>query len=263
VVAEERNDAMNDVIVWGHRGAMAYAPENTLEAFELAVRQGAAGMEIDIHTTSDGEIVVIHDESIDRTTSGSGLVSEMTLAEVRGVYANTGFESQYPDARVPALADVLDVVERDGLQLNIEVKDIFTHDASYATIAGRAADMVRERSLVDQVIFSSFNHTSMARLKAEHPEQRTALLLMMDLYQIGRYARTTGADAIHPGFLGLSESTVESARAEGLAVNAWTMPPPFTAVSERDQLQRMIDLGVDAVITNIPDVAVELATARV
>jgi glycerophosphoryl diester phosphodiesterase len=245
--------------VLGHRGASAYAPENTMAAFELAADQGADGLEIDIQPTRDGVVVVLHDDTVDRTSDGTGRVVDLTFDEVRALRFDRGFEDAYAGERIPSLAEVLDLVAARDLYLNIEVKG---HDGRYATLAAEAARTVRERGLVDQVIFSSFHHTSMAELKREHPDVATALLHMMDLHEIGEYGRRAGADALHPGYLGLSPLMVHQAREAGLAVNGWTMPQPFTSVTEVQQIADMLDLGLDAVITNVPDVCVAMADAR-
>ncbi|MBH0109499.1 hypothetical protein I6E81_04915 [Salinibacterium sp. NG22] len=243
-------------LILGHRGAMAYAPENTLEAFELGANLGADGMEIDIHATSDGVIVAIHDDTIDRTSNGTGRVSELTFSELRRLDFGTGNPGDYAGALIPTLDEIFDLVERRSLVLNIEVKDIYRHDKAYGELARRAADEVLRRGLVEQVFFSSFNHTSMAELKLSHPDVRTGLLHMMSLHEIGNYAATTGADAIHPAHLALTPETMRQARAANLAVNAWTMPAPFSSRSEAEQIDDLIAAGVDSIITNTPDIAV-------
>ncbi|MBH0116191.1 hypothetical protein I6E52_04970 [Salinibacterium sp. NG253] len=250
-------------LILGHRGAMAYAPENTLEAYELGADQGADGMEIDIHATRDGMIVAIHDDTIDRTSNGTGRVSEHLFDELRRLDFGTGLPGDFAGARIPSLDEIFDLVERRDLVLNIEVKDIYRHDDSYGELARRAADEVLRRSLVDHVFFSSFNHTSMADLKNSHPEVRTGLLHMMSLHEIGNYAATTGADAIHPAHLAVTPETMRQARAANLAVNAWTLPAPFSSRSEAEQIDDLIAAGVDSIITNTPDIAVARRAALV
>lgn len=235
---------------------MAYAPENTIEAFELAAEQGADGMEIDIHATRDGVIVAIHDDTVDRTSNGTGRVSELTFDELRSLDFGTGNPGDYAGARIPTLDEIFELVERRDLVLNIEVKDIYRHDDAYGELARRAADEVLRRGLVEQVFFSSFNHTSMAELKSSHPDVKTGLLHMMSLHEIGNYAATTSADAIHPAQLAVTPETMAQARAADLRVNAWTMPVPFSSLSESEQVEQLLAAGVDSIITNIPDVAV-------
>ena len=243
-------------LILAHRGASAAAPENTLVAYELAIEQGADGLEIDVHPTRDGHLVSIHDDSVDRTTDGRGRVTELTLAEIRQLDAGSGFSPDFRGVPVPTLDEVLDLTARHGLVLNIEVKDIYRHDAAYDGAAEATAEAVLARGLAEQVVFSSFNHTSMAELKSRHPELTTGLLMMMPLHEVGAYARTTGADALHPALAALTPALITQAREANLAVNAWTIAPPFSPLPEEEQLRAMWAAGVDAVITNIPDVAV-------
>lgn len=112
---------MKQVKVFAHRGASHYAPENTLPAFALAAEQGADGIELDVHLTKDGELVVIHDEKLDRTTNGTGWVKDYTLAELKTFCADNHL-SGYPDARIPTLREVLELIRPTGLLVNIELK---------------------------------------------------------------------------------------------------------------------------------------------
>ncbi|MDF9841460.1 MULTISPECIES: glycerophosphodiester phosphodiesterase [unclassified Paenibacillus] len=242
---------MNNCKVLAHRGASAYAPENTMEAFRLAVEQGADGFEIDINLSKDGEIVVIHDDSIDRTSDGQGDITSYTLEELKAFNFNKGFAEQYTTARIPTLREVLGLVKEHGLYLNIEVKDILSKMELYAGLPGAAAELVREYGLTDQVIFSSFNHYSMVKLKNEYPEMKTGLLYIAGLYQGAEYARLTRADALHPVFFGVNREAVDEARAAGVQVNAWT-------VNEPEHIGWMLAAGVDAIITDRPDVCIGL-----
>ena len=108
--------------VWAHRGASGYRPENTLEAFELAIRQGADGIELDVHTSADGELIVMHDETVDRVTDGTGLIKDMTSAQLKELKVSTSAE---PTGiyRVPTLAEVLDLMRTTDMMVNIELKN--------------------------------------------------------------------------------------------------------------------------------------------
>lgn len=238
---------MHNFKILAHRGASAYAPENTMEAFRLAVEQQADGFEIDINLTKDGEIVVIHDDSIDRTSDGKGDITHYTLSELKKFNFNKGFEDQYATAGIPTLREVLELVKEHDLYLNIEVKDILSKMNLYAGLGSAAAELVREYGLTENVIFSSFNHASMVRLKEEYPEMRTALLYIAGLYEGEKYAKLANADALHPVFFGVNRSNVEQAQAAGIQVNAWT-------VNEQEHIRMMMDAGVDAIITDRPDV---------
>ena len=108
-------------IVLGHRGASGYAPENTLEAFKLAMDMGADGFELDVHLSKDGELVVMHDETVDRTTDGTGFVGEMTLAELKALDASNHKEA-YKGAKIPTLAEVYDLIRDTNHIVNVEIK---------------------------------------------------------------------------------------------------------------------------------------------
>ncbi|UQZ36817.1 glycerophosphodiester phosphodiesterase [Paenibacillus sp. PK3_47] len=242
---------MHKFKILAHRGASAYAPENTMEAFRLAVEQQADGFEIDINLTKDGEIVVIHDDSIDRTSDGKGDITEYTLGELKQFNFNKGFEERYAAAQIPTLREVLELVKAHDLYLNIEVKDILSKMNLYAGLGSAAAELVREYGLTENVIFSSFNHTSMVKLKEEYPDMRTALLYIAGLYEGEKYAKMAKADALHPVFFGVNRTNVEQAQAAGIQVNAWT-------VNEQEHIRMMIDAGVDGIITDRPDVCFKL-----
>ena len=107
--------------IWAHRGASAYAPENTLEAIELALRMGADGIELDVHRTRDGKLVVIHDETVDRTSNGSGYVKDMTCAELKKLDFSNGFE-KYRGARIPTLKEVYGMLRSTQALINVEIK---------------------------------------------------------------------------------------------------------------------------------------------
>lgn len=242
---------MSSIKVWAHRGASAYAPENTMEAFRLAVEQQADGFEIDIHMSKDGEIVVIHDDTIDRTSNGKGNVTDLTLAELKQYNYNACFEDKYATAEIPTLRQVLELVKEHHLYLNIEVKDIMVQSQKYDGLNVAAAEMVRAYGLVDQVIFSSFNHKSMLELKQTCPDMTTAILHFSKLYRAEQYAKTVHADALHPHFIAVDADVVKEAHEAGIQVNVWT-------VNQIPVMRQMIEAGVDAIITDCPDVCVGL-----
>ena len=159
---------MKQVQVYAHRGASAYAPENTLPAFALAMEQGADGIELDIHLTKDGELVVIHDEKVDRTTNGTGLVKDYTLAELRGLCADNGMEG-FSEARIPTLREVLALVRPGNMKVNIEIK---TGILWYDGIEEKALRLVQDMGMQDRVIWSSFNHYSIEKVRQLAPKPR-------------------------------------------------------------------------------------------
>lgn len=225
---------------WAHRGVSSEAPENTVPAFELAIGR-ADGIELDVQRTRDGHLVVIHDETIDRTSSGSGRVVDLTLDELR----RHSFDNHLPGfegVRLPTLEDVLDLVAPSELAVNIELKDSIE---LYPGMGDEVARLVGRYDLTDRVLVSSFNHYSLRELRDAGSPLALGLLLSDGIVDPWRYAEDFGAAALHPHWLALrDENLVEACHAAGIAVNVWTVEPAhFDAVAAS---------GVDAIITNTP-----------
>ncbi|MDO5500200.1 MAG: glycerophosphodiester phosphodiesterase family protein [Propionibacteriaceae bacterium] len=228
--------------IWAHRGASAYAPENTLPAFALAEELGADGIELDVQLSADGEVVVIHDETLDRTTDAGGRIAELSLAEIRRADASGGAGERTP---VPTLAEVLAAVRPGRMVVNVELKNLTEF---YPGLERAALDVIAASGMADRVIVSSFNHWSLKTVQQLAPAMRVGLLLSDGIYLPWEYAADFGAAAIHPhwGFLRVP-GLVDYAHAAGVAVHAWT-------VNAEADLVAVIGAGVDAVITNHPDV---------
>ena len=157
--------------VWAHRGASAYAPENTLEAFQLAVTQQADGVELDVQMTKDEKLVVIHDETIDRTSGGHGRVMDYTLAELKKMKFNRT-HPEYADATIPTLAEVYELLKPAGLEINVEIK---TGIIFYPEIEERLYRLELEMGMEGKIIYSSFNHYSAMKMKELNPDQKRVL----------------------------------------------------------------------------------------
>ena len=237
------NGAMTSI--WAHRGASRRAPENTLPAFELAIELGADGVELDVQRTADGELVVIHDETVDRTTNGTGAVAALTSDEVRALDASAGLPG-FGGTRVPTLLQVLELLRGTELQVNVELK---TSIQRYPGIEREALALVDELGMREQVVWSSFRHGCVASMVGDVPAGQLALLMSDVLVRPWEYAVGLGVGAIHPGLHMLQEpDLVARAHECGLQVRTWT-------VDEPEHLQLAARAGVDAIITNVPDVA--------
>ena len=158
--------------IFAHRGASSYAPENTLPAFALAASQGADGIELDVHLTRDGQLVVIHDETLERTTNGSGWVKDHTLAQLQQLRADNHTPG-FADASIPTLEQVLELVKPTGMLVNIELK---TSLIWYEGLEEKTVELVRAMGMEDRVIYSSFNHYSIEKVRQLDPEAETAYL---------------------------------------------------------------------------------------
>lgn len=222
-------------LVYGHRGASAAAPENTLEAFALARSQGADGVELDVRRSSDGVLVLHHDA----TLPDGRLIRTAAAADLPG--------------QVPSLAAALEASE--GMVVNVEIKNIpgepdFDETCS---LADAVVSLLSGRDRRDRVLISSFHLATIDRVKTLDPELRTGFLTMIDPTAIDsvRLASKRGHDAIHPYFLFVDDELVRAAHASDLEVNAWT-------VNDRDAIRQLAALGVDGIVTDTPDVALEV-----
>ncbi|WP_438431380.1 glycerophosphodiester phosphodiesterase [Gorillibacterium sp. sgz500922] len=227
--------------ILAHRGAAGEAPENTMAAFRLAVEQGADGIELDIQMSKDGELIVIHDETLDRTTDGTGLVVKQTAAELRRLDAAKG-RSDFRGERLPLLREVLDFLQPTGLALNVELKNGIV---LYEGMEEKAVALIREYGMESRTIFSSFNHYSLVKLADLAPEIERAILYTAGLYEPWSYARLVGADALHPLFYSIYPEIVQGAHAAGVKVRPYT-------VDDEPTMRRMLACEVDAIITNYP-----------
>lgn len=160
-------------LVWAHRGASGYAPENTLEAFQKAVEMGADGVELDVQLTKDGELVVIHDETVDRTSDGSGWVKDFTYARISRFNYNRTHKEGYERAMIPTLEEVYELLKPTGLIINVELK---TGVVFYPEIEERVLDLTARMGLEERVWYSSFNHYTVQRIKELNPQAKTGML---------------------------------------------------------------------------------------
>ncbi len=227
--------------IWGHRGASAHAPENTLPAFALALGQGVDGIECDVHLTRDDEVVVIHDLLVDRTTDGHGLVGDFVLPDLRALDASAG-RPGFQGTKVPLLSEVLELVADSGAICNIEIK---TDKHQYRGIVERVLEVVEASGASDRVIFSSFNHYTLRRLGKLGAPQPIGALVTDRLYEPWNYLLTLDAYALHPDHRRVNRKLMANCHANGQAVHVWTVNKP-------KDVTRMLRLGVDAIITDFP-----------
>lgn len=228
--------------VWAHRGASGHAPENTLEAFEDAIRVGAHGIELDVHATADDQVVVIHDDTLTRTCGVDGSVASMPAADVTATHAPNGMTG-FPDARVPLLNDVFDLVSGTSVIVNVELK------GNRPTLPDAVHRVVRDRGMSDAVIYSSFNHYQLKAIQELGGTSPIGILIGQPLYEPWQYAAAIGARAIHPPHSMLAlPGLVTQCHRLGIAVNVWTIDTP-------PMWEQACTLGVDAVITNRPAAA--------
>lgn len=231
------------MIIYAHRGNSSKYPENTMVAFESAIKVGADGIETDVHLTKDGVIVITHDEEISRVSTGKGMIIDLTLDELCqydfGSFKGEEFEGQL----IPTLDDLLDLVEDNDVLLNIEIKMGFV---LYPGIEEKLYEKIKERGFMDRTIFSSFNHYSLAKLKEIDPNVKTGALYQAGLYEAHNYAKTFGANALHPYYMAFDQSLLKDCHDNNLKVNLWT-------VNNVNQAKAFLDMGYDGVITDYPE----------
>lgn len=231
--------------VWAHRGASAYAPENTLEAFELAVKQKADGIELDVQLTKDGKMAVIHDETIDRTCDGVGFIKDYTMNELKSFHCNR-LHPEYSSAVIPELKEVLDLLKPTGLTVNIELK---TGIFRYKGLEEKAIKLVEEMGFKDRIIYSSFHHPSIIKIKKIKPQALTGMLYSDGWINVLDYAKLIGADALHPSVYHMkSKKLILEAKKRNLPIHVWT-------VNEKQIMESLVKEKIGAMITNYPDIA--------
>ncbi len=232
--------------IWAHRGACDVAPENTLPAFQKAIKMGADGIELDVRRTTDGVLIVCHDESLERTSNGLGKLTDYAFSGLRELDFSAGTkyvkEPWYrTSVQIPTLAEVLEIVQPTDLTLNIELKH---PDIPYARLEAQVAELVADFQMGDRVIYSSFNHASMKLMKQINPKASCALLNKTAVKKAWKKAAKMGADAIHPNvkFPKLA-GLVKNCHEHGIKVRPWT-------VNSISGLTTCFKARVDAVITN-------------
>lgn len=231
--------------IWAHRGASGYAPENTLEAFELAIHQNADGIELDIQLTKDGELVVAHDEKIDRVTDGTGWIKNYTLKELKQFRFNRT-HPEFTNACIPTLKEVYELMQPTKLTVNVELK---TSICFYPGIEEKALKLAKDMQMEERIIYSSFNHYTLKTLKELDSSVRTGLLYEDGWINVPAYGNNIGVNALHPAtYLLQYPDFLKDCKKYNLPLHVWT-------VNTKEHMEKLIKLGVDAIITDFPDIA--------
>ncbi len=232
--------------VWGHRGAdgwdKQYAPENTLPSFQKAIDMGADGIEFDVQLTKDGEIVICHDEKIDRTSDRKGWLKDYTLKELK----QFNFSKPHPEfgfVDIPTLEELLALMKPTNLTLNIELK---TGVIYYDGLEETTVQLVKKYDMEERVIYSSFNHYSLQKLKTLFPEAQIGLLMSDIFVDVPDDPKRIDAMAVHPPVSALTKEYIDRCHEHGLKVHTWT-------VDNLIMMHGVIAMGVDAFITDCPD----------
>jgi glycerophosphoryl diester phosphodiesterase len=226
---------MANILKISHRGESAYEPENTLRAIERALEYAVDMVEIDVRETRDGQIVVIHDETLERTTNGRGYVHQASFSELRKLDAGKG-------ERIQTLKEVIDLV-KGKVGLVVELKDSRTAD--------KVAEILSENNLVDQTLVTSFMHSAVKRIKELNPQFKTGVIFRSAPIKPSQLALDANANALFPRYKYVTTQMVEDAHDNHLTVNVWT-------VDTREEIEYYVRMGVDGVVTNKPDLFTDL-----
>lgn len=231
-----------------HRGTSRVAPENTMAAFRSALELKIDGIETDVQLTRDGHVVICHDEMLNRTTDGEGLLCKYTLDELKALSAGSWFSEEFKDEKIPTFIEFLELVADRQILINIEIKSGIV---MYPGIEKKVIDMINEYGIGDRVIISSFNHYSLVECKKIDASIKTGILYIAGIYEPWDYAKKVGADALHPLLYNIRREIMEGAKKNNVLVN------PFT-VNDLNQMRNMVAMEVDGIITDLPDVLIKL-----
>ena len=231
------------MLIIAHRGASGYAPENTLAAMDVAIRQGCDAIECDVQMTRDGYPVVCHDWTVDRTTNGTGAVEHLTLEEIRKFDAGSWFSKAFAGEKIPTLEEVMTYVP-DTMLLNIEIKNKFVVSRD---IEKKVVDLLIKYNRIDRTIVSSFNHLCLHRIKSLNRKIKIAVLLKVRLFEPWEYLEQSGlyVHSFHPRSDCVTPAMVRELQARGVKVYCWT-------INELERAKHLEKMGVDGIITDFP-----------
>jgi glycerophosphoryl diester phosphodiesterase len=231
----QRNPEPEQCLLIGHRGACGYEPENTLLSFSKAIEMGVHGVELDVHVCKTGELIVIHDSSLERTTNGIGKITEKTLDELKLLDAGKG-------EKIPTLAEVLDLAKEKSIMVNIELK-------GYGTLiptVNLLKEYFQKGFAPSKIIITSFIHQYIKDMRSMLPVVSTGLLIRSELLGFAALAETADADYLVTFYEFANENVIEDAHSRGVKVMTYT-------VNDKEKIKKLKDMGVDGIITNFPD----------
>lgn len=238
---------LEHALCWGHRGYSAARPENTLAAFAAALEAGADGVELDVNLSADGRLVVVHDETLERTTDGTGPVAARTMEELRALDAGAWFDPRFAGERLSTLEEVLDLLGGKTL-VNIEIKPEACRVRAGASVERLVLDLVCARGLRDSVLVSSFDYMALIRLRSMDEDLRLGALFTGDEDNVDFRALASAIDAFsfHTRSLAMIPDVVDIFREDGRKVFCWA----GRGVDEAEAMRHALDCGVDGFFAN-------------
>ncbi len=237
-------EAMNSgkVLITGHRGAMGHAPENTMVSFAKGLELGADMLELDIHVSQDGELVVMHDGDVSRTTDGHGHIKDMTVAEIKKLDAGVKFNASFKGERVPKFVEVLDWA-KTRIPLAIEVKG---DPIPAVGIEEKLIKLLSDYRVLDDMLVISFHHAAVKRVKELEPRLMTGILYTGMLIDTVAAARAALTDSVRPAWQYWTPELVKQVHKAGLVAHSWI-------ANDEALMEYLVSMGIDSIGTNYPD----------
>lgn len=233
--------------IFAHRGASMHAPENTLAAFKLAVEQHADAIELDATLSADGQVVVIHDDTVNRTTNGTGSIKSMSLAELKSLDAGSKFDPVFHLERIPTLAEVFETVGQH-IFINVELKN---YTSPTDDLPDRVIALVKEYGLESSVMMSSFNFIALIRARSQLPTIPLGLITITGLAEItlrSKLVRFGPLFALHPNFMDITPKLLQALHRTNSRIHTYIVNDP-------DDMRRLFKAGVDGIFTKDPLIA--------
>jgi glycerophosphoryl diester phosphodiesterase len=250
-----RRFSKNDGIwVIAHRGFSGEAPENTLIAFQKAIEAGSDMIELDVHLSKDKEVMVIHDSTLERTTTGRGRIMDHTLHALKRLDAGRKFSPVFAGEPLPTLAEVLTLC-RDRIKVNVEIKSGFSGPLTIQDLVDRVLEEVEKAGMLSDVLFSSFDPIALARIRAQKPQAHLALLFGQPWQSLEEITKGVSYSILNLSDRYLTGKKVDLLKSENFRVNVYT-------VDSEEEMKRWISCQVDGIITNYPDRLVRLLGKR-
>ena len=240
------------MIIIAHRGYSGKYPENTMSAFTGAVTAGADMIELDVTLTKDNIAVVIHDETLDRTTAGAGKVADYYWSEMRDLDAGSWLDKKFSGERIPLLEEVVRLVARERkIELNIEIKPEALGRIGCNSVENRVMDLVFHYQIQARVLVSSFEPEFLMRIRKSDREIRLGYLIEKTCMDWESFCKKYNCYSVNPGESLVDENLIRSAHESGLKVIPWT-------VNDRQRMEELADMGVDGMFTNYPELLREV-----
>ena len=242
------------VLVVGHRGFSGVAPENTIASFKKAMEIGVDMIELDVHLSKDGQVVVIHDDTLNRTTNGKGKVVSYTLNELKQLDAGSWFGSQFSGERIPTLKEVSELT-RGQVLLCIELKGGDLGQYTLKDLADRSLQEVEKAGMLSQVLFASFDSSAIERIREKNPRIPVALIYSRSWSSPQEVTGGRPIPVLSCRGTVLTQTNASKARQQGIKVLVWT-------VNTEEHMEQFVNMGVDGIITDHPNRLIKILKKR-